>query len=222
MEWLDDIVDDEPSVERSWVRPLMVIVALLIILIFMISIVPLYSVTVSPPPDMDEVANFELTDAEKLDFGAVNYTATSRVQGAIDQVDLFDYRGVSTRLVGAACSSSSDYCYARAIFYYVRDMRYVSDPESRQYVQSPAETLLAGAGDCEDKALLLSAMLESIGMDSDVGVTSDHAFIRAQISDAPFWQSNDDYVWLDPATNVDFSKLSFEREAVIGWFEVAG
>ena len=98
-------------------------------------------------------------------------------------------------------------------------MLYVSDPESRQYVQSPAETLLASAGDCEDFSLLAAAMLESIGIEADIGVTSDHAFIRAQASGS-FW-GGDEYSWLDPTSNDAFGDISFTNKEVLGWYEVA-
>lgn len=47
---------------------------------------------------------------------------------------------------------------------YVRDgIRYVRDPVSVERVASPAETMKSGQGDCDDKATLLGALLDSIG-----------------------------------------------------------
>lgn len=40
--------------------------------------------------------------------------------------------------------------------------------EERDYWQSPAETLLRGEGDCEDKALYLQDLLRQRGIDSEV------------------------------------------------------
>ncbi len=47
---------------------------------------------------------------------------------------------------------------------FVRDqIRYVRDVHGVETVQTPERTLQIGQGDCDDKATLLAAMLESIG-----------------------------------------------------------
>lgn len=53
---------------------------------------------------------------------------------------------------------------ARVIFAWVRDhIRYVGDVNGVETIQTPDQTLRLGQGDCDDKALLLCALLESIG-----------------------------------------------------------
>lgn len=52
----------------------------------------------------------------------------------------------------------------RAVFAFVRDrIRYTRDIRGVETVQTPAATLDIGQGDCDDKATLLAALLESIG-----------------------------------------------------------
>lgn len=47
---------------------------------------------------------------------------------------------------------------------YVRDnVRYLRDINGVEVLQSPPETMRRGYGDCDDKAILLAAMLEAIG-----------------------------------------------------------
>jgi len=203
----------------AWKKPLVIIGAVFVLLILVISIIPWYNLTVNPPPDMAAIEAFELTDAERANLENVEYEATDRVSSAIEQTDIFDYRLITTRLASTACSTHSDLCYSKAIYYYVQDMLYVSDPESRQYVQSPAETLLASAGDCEDMALLYAAMAESIGIDADIGVTSNHAFVRVRASSS-LW-GGEGYSWLDPTSNNAFGDVSFASKDVKGWYEVA-
>ncbi|MCW4032514.1 MAG: transglutaminase-like domain-containing protein [Candidatus Bathyarchaeota archaeon] len=54
-----------------------------------------------------------------------------------------------------------------AIFCYVyKNVEYVADPHDYSYCQSPSETLRLQKGDCEDQALLMAAMCESVGLDS--------------------------------------------------------
>jgi hypothetical protein len=51
-----------------------------------------------------------------------------------------------------------------ALFRFVRDqVRYVKDPVGVELVHSPGEVLKRMAGDCDDKAVLLSALLQSVG-----------------------------------------------------------
>lgn len=48
--------------------------------------------------------------------------------------------------------------------HWVRDnIAYVYDPPDVEWLQTPPQTLEVGCGDCDDKAILLSAMLESVG-----------------------------------------------------------
>lgn len=215
-EAVEDLKDPQKSKLLIWV------LIPIVLLVFILSIVPFYSIKVNPPPDRAAVDNFAITSAEKAKLELINYAPTSSIPEAIKQVAVSDYRDIAVRLSTSACKVSSELCYAKAIYYYVQGKAsYVSDPKV-QYVQSPAETLLNSGGDCEDKSLAVAAMLEAIGIDADVGVTSDHAFARAQLSDAPFWlRRNSDYVWLDPSSDSEFSKISFDPKEVTGFLEVA-
>lgn len=52
----------------------------------------------------------------------------------------------------------------RALHEYVRDsIRYLRDPVTVERVQTPEETIKNMQGDCDDKATLLAALLDSIG-----------------------------------------------------------
>lgn len=86
----------------------------------------------------------------------------------------------------------ADHAYhdeARELFYFVRDhIRYLQDPNGVEQVSSPDATLQHQAGDCDDKATLLAAMLESIGHPARfvaVGFaqrgTFDHVFVETKI-----------------------------------------
>jgi transglutaminase-like putative cysteine protease len=52
----------------------------------------------------------------------------------------------------------------RAIHQYVRDdIRYVKDINGVETLATPAQTMQIGQGDCDDKALLTAALLETLG-----------------------------------------------------------
>lgn len=61
--------------------------------------------------------------------------------------------------------TSKDYAaQMKALQHFVRDrIRYVRDPENAEMVQTPKRTLEIGTGDCDDKSVLLAALLASVG-----------------------------------------------------------
>jgi hypothetical protein len=201
----------------SWKKPLIIIGTLFILLIMVLSIIPWFYIESNPPPNLEAVEDFKLTPAERASLEEVEYERTSNIRVAMDQVDVFDYRSIATRLVSSACSTHSDSCYAKAIYYFVQDyVQYVPDPEV-QYVESPAEVLLVRGADCEGIAILTIALLEAVGIDADLGVTPTHAFLRAQVGSS-LW--GDEYVWLDPTSNSAFGDIEFSKSSVKGWLEL--
>lgn len=62
------------------------------------------------------------------------------------------------------CAQKDFACEVRQLHAFVRDsIRYVMDVDGVETVQTPQKTLELGAGDCDDKATLLAALLGSIG-----------------------------------------------------------
>lgn len=63
-------------------------------------------------------------------------------------------------------------------------IKYISDPRGGpDYIKPPGQTLEAGAGDCEDKAILLVSMLESVGVEAYLGFQPGHSFALVVLSD---------------------------------------
>lgn len=65
--------------------------------------------------------------------------------------------------------------------YLAGNVEYVSDPQDSDYWATPAETINAGAGDCEDYAILMASLVESIGGSTRIYLTDDHAFAAAYL-----------------------------------------
>ncbi|MBN2163755.1 MAG: transglutaminase domain-containing protein [Pontiellaceae bacterium] len=96
-----------------------------------------------------------------------------------------DYRNeqintMASRLV--AHSNDDDLKKTRILLDYVsNDIYYVSDPDDGlEYTKSPITTLVAGAGDCDDQAVLLCSLLESVGVKTFIAFTDDHVFLLVQ------------------------------------------
>lgn len=78
-----------------------------------------------------------------------------RTSGAVRETAL----GITAALPDEAFGAEIE-----ALHSYVRDaIRYVQDVNEVETVQTPEATLELQAGDCDDKSVLLAAMLESLG-----------------------------------------------------------
>lgn len=83
----------------------------------------------------------------------------------------------------------------RRVWMYVRDaIRYVKDVRGVDTLQAPTETLEVLQGDCDDKSLLLAAMLEALGYATRFvvsatvpGGTYNHVFVEAFVGRAGRW-----------------------------------
>ena len=197
-------------------KPLRLIVGLFILMILIFSFIPFYVLKLDPNPDYN---NLNSIDIEVLIPATRGYAAN--IQSATEKIDVGDYRVIAVKLSTESCSWESDVCYAKALYYFVENkIKYVSDPEV-QYVQLPSETLISGGGDCEDKAILLATLLEAIGLDADIGLTHDHAFVRVQIPDALWrYKADEDYIYLDPSGDNVFGEFNFKNTEIKSFVEL--
>ncbi|MGH6795925.1 MAG: transglutaminase-like domain-containing protein [Methylocella sp.] len=88
-----------------------------------------------------------------------------------------------------------------ALFSFVRDsVRYTMDTNGVERLQTPDYTLRVRQGDCDDKSILLAALLESVGIPARfvaVGFSPDyfeHVYVEALLDDG--------WVALDATENV--------------------
>jgi len=108
-----------------------------------------------------------------------------------------------------------------AVFEYVRDsIRYVMDVFDTETLHSPDQVLRIGAGDCDDKSILLASLLESIGYATEfavVGYTNrnnfEHVYTIAILPDGT-------EISLDPTEQVNIgwappNPVAYETERTI-------
>lgn len=94
---------------------------------------------------------------------------------------------------------------AHALFDYVKNhIRYVKDIAGVETIQTPLKTLEYGQGDCDDKASLLAALLESIGHK-----TRFHAL--------GFRPNNVSHVLLETNINGEWIPLETTEDVALGW-----
>lgn len=88
-----------------------------------------------------------------------------------------------------ACPRGDKACEADSIVRHVSStIRYVSDPRVRgDYIKAPQHTLQAGAGDCEDVTILVSSLLETVGVQTYFAFEPRHVYPVACFEEAlPF------------------------------------
>ena len=100
-----------------------------------------------------------------------------------------------------------------ALHRYVRDsIRYVMDPNGVETLSTPARLIEIGAGDCDDKATLLAALLEAVGHPTRFvaiglsGGTLDHVYVETKIGDT--------WIPLETTEPVEAGELPFAPDEV--------
>lgn len=135
--------------------------------------------------------DYEMQNFEVLEFETAQTPATNQNVYFTNPADLFEKinnlvnatePAVRTTAVSTVKNYSGAYNVYQlcALFDHVRsNVDYVSDPGDMDYWAKPTETLNNGAGDCEDYAILVASLVESIGGTTRIYLTDDHAFAAA-------------------------------------------
>jgi len=90
----------------------------------------------------------------------------------------------------SGCPSGDKECQINKLYRYViENYNYYSDPRSREFIQSPSETMNIKGGDCEDLTILLNSLLENLGIKTYLVLTEDHAYsLACDVDTEDLWQ----------------------------------
>lgn len=65
------------------------------------------------------------------------------------------------------CPSNDKDCQVVSLYHYVQSgINYLADPQGRDFIQNPSETLQIKGGDCEDLSILLMSLLVNVGIET--------------------------------------------------------
>jgi len=159
-------------------------------------IIPLYSITIDPTPK-------KILSKETFSYYTLNGTVISPKN--LEQYRLLfntsdpTIKTIAGTIISNACSKENRVCDAKALYYFTRDnFEYISDPISKEYVEEPKLFFSAGGGDCESGSVFLAALLESVGIDTQLVFTTNHALVRVWIPEASKrHKDTDDWIYLD-------------------------
>lgn len=205
---MEDVLPKKVEVEEVEKKrsPLWYIVVAFLIFILVIWVVPYYGLRSDPKPSSIPSLSSVLADAPKGNY-------TMKLQGIDDvkSLQISPFLKHAATKVASSCSTVSDVCYSKAMFYFVRDnIVYVPDPKI-DYIESPEAVLLDGSSDCDGQAVVLAMLLKSVGITSRIALTNDHSYVQVYLPNAlKFYKTEDDWVFVDPTCkNCRFGEVTF-------------
>ncbi len=203
---------EEPEHEPWWRGPVRWMIAIFLLIILVLWMVPQYSVKIDPEPHYIPTLSDVLPSNINTSLTKNNVTSKYDFLELIDPTDPL-VKQTADKVAVMGCPANR-ICHAKAIFYFVRDnFNYVSDPTSFEYVKSPRESLAVQGGDCDDAAILLASMLESIGVRTRMVFIPGHVYVQANLAEAlKSYKSVEDWIDLD-ATCKDcrFGEIPFKN-----------
>jgi len=174
----------EEEEEEPWYKgPLKIILSFFLIILIFGLVFPYYSIKINPEPKKI----LSLKDLN-LSFKA-NFSVSHKVNSYEDFINFLDkdnaeIKYIADRVVSSACPYNK-LCYAKALYYFVKEnFNYIPDPTGVEYVKKPEETLANRGGDCDDLALLLASLLESVGIKTRFVFIPRHVYIQAYLPEA--------------------------------------
>jgi len=182
---------------KSSRKPFYIMIALILILLIVLMVIPYYNIKYNPSPK--NIPSFEKVVPKNITIEEKNFSISK-----IEQYHLLYnpadplIKQIADKISVQSCPSSTT-CYAKAIFYFVRDnMEYVSDPTTYDYIKSARESLATGGGDCDDGTVLLANLLGAVGIRSSLIFVPGHVFLQIYLPEAPNKYKENDWINLDP------------------------
>lgn len=209
MEEKQDLEEEIEEKEPWYKGPIKWILGLFLVLILISWYIPYSTISLDPSPSyipkINEVFSYNETVSE-------NYNHTDYLK--LIQPENPIIKQTANKIITLSNCKESRVCNAKAIFYFVRNnLNYINDPINRDYLADPISTLQSQAGDCDDFSILLSNLLQSIGIKTRFVFITGHVYIQAQLKEAmKKYKSNLDWVNLDPTcNNCEFSQIPVEN-----------
>jgi hypothetical protein len=190
---------EEELEEQPWhVGPIKIMIGLFLALIIIMMAVPYYGVKLDPEPK--KMITLSDLNVEQLQTSNLTYSFDELYK--IVKPDDVQTKHIANLIASYGCDDSR-VCQAKAIYYFVRDnINYVRDPFNTEYIEDPKEVLKSKGGDCESGSILLATLEKAIGVQSQLVIISEHAYLRIKLPEAiNKYKIEEDWVYLDWTCN---------------------
>lgn len=112
---------------------------------------------------------------ETLPTGRVTPETLNRMAAIVRKYKRDANTAMVARVLTDGVSGRDGRALARRLQEWVRDgIRYVYDPRGVELLQTPPQTLKIRSGDCDDQAILLATLLESLGFSTRLIAVSEN------------------------------------------------
>jgi len=196
--------------EEPWYRePLRFIMALFLLFIIVMWMFSYYAGKIDPNPKRIPAINEVFVQNFEVDLSKEGEVISRRDYKNLIKPSDPVIKQTADKIVSISCEGSQ-VCQAKAIFYFVRDnFQYVPDPNTLEYVKGARESLVTGTLDCEDGAILLSSLLEAIGIQTRFVFIPKHAYVDMWLPKAAKrYKQKDNWISLDvTCKNCDFGEI---------------
>ncbi len=198
--------------EEPWYKgPVKWILGLFLVLLIILWLIPVSGIKLDPSPsyisNIDEIVSFPVgNDTGNIDEKQENYLEL------IDPTNPL-IKQTANKIITLSKCKSSKICNAKAVFYFVRNnINYVNDPVQSEYLNDAIGTLSSGSGDCDDFSILLSNLLQAIGIPTRYVFVPGHVYVQAYLPDAlNRYKSEEDWINLDATcSNCEFGEITYE------------
>jgi hypothetical protein len=202
---------EEENLEDERNGPLVWILAIFLILVVLALVIPHYAVKLDPEPkyiaDLDEVSSLDFEVEKRINV--TSNTDFIKLLNSNDEV----IKNIADRVVVRAECGGNKVCYAKALYYFVKEnIEYVNDPP-REYVKSSRETLLNGAGDCDDHSVLLANLLQAIGIKTRFVFIPRHVYVEAYLPEALSRYRDNGWVAMDATCQYcEFGDINYKSK----------
>lgn len=218
LEAMKDIEAEDSTPETNrWRKhlknPFTIMLGLILLLLIIMMVVPYRAVKLDPEPTniptredivSSEISKYRNISADLSKESRANYNLLIYPSHP-------EIKNLASSIAISSCPPS-EICYAKSLFYFVRDeMQYISDPPEG-YLENPFEVLSQGGADCDGLTILLANLESAIGLPARFAFIPGHVFLQIKLDEAPSrYKGPDGWISLDPACgHCEFGELSFE------------
>ncbi|MFH1064306.1 MAG: transglutaminase-like domain-containing protein [Candidatus Woesearchaeota archaeon] len=205
--------DDSEKDEKR--NPFSYLLALMLILIMIMVLVPYYGIKLDPEPkNIPRLEEVIPSDIDQLAASIDSIPSAERANLRNLMLPTNDgIRKTAKRIITSSCDEN-ELCYAKALFYFVRDnLYYVGDPPNEFY-ENPFETMQTKGADCDGLSILLANLESAVGIPTRFAFIPGHVYIQIKVDSAPKkYKEADDWISLDPScSDCEFGEVPYSTE----------
>jgi transglutaminase-like putative cysteine protease len=198
--------EEDNKESSNWYKgPIKIILGLFMLLLIIMMVVPFYGVKQNPEPNyVPTLEELNIPELEIPTINSDNINAFVQVTPEIKQL--------ADKIVTLSCIKTHKICNAKSIFYFVQqNFNYLNDPLAFEYYKTPQESLKSKSGDCDDGSILLSSLLQSIGLRTRFVFVPGHVYVQVRIPEAiSAYKEDNNWINLDSTcSNCEFGEIHY-------------